>query len=129
MKGKRGDGLTLGPRQLQTLAAHGRESLATTAIVVGSMYILDISGGVHDEMAKSARGHRQGRQKIIAAIAAIAQVCPVSWRKLVDIAYCVTARQGPRALSLHWGTRSGWKAILRKTRSRVRREKKVEELK
>lgn len=22
----------------------------------------------------------------------------VSWRKLVDIAYCVTARQGPRAL-------------------------------
>lgn len=61
VKGKRGDGLTLGPRQLQVLAAHGHESLATTAIVVGSMYIPDISGGVHDEMAKSARGHSTGR--------------------------------------------------------------------
>jgi hypothetical protein len=58
------------------------------------MYIPGISGGVHDEMAKSARGQLPGQAESHGGHSAGGVV---SWRKLVDIAYCVTARQGPRA--------------------------------
>lgn len=61
------------------------------------MDIPGISGGVPDEMANRPVANRQGKQKLIAAIA------QVSWRKLGDMGYCVTARQGPRALSASTG--------------------------